>query len=438
MKKNNLYLFFIVFFMAVCVLLSGGSFFLESKPRANEILSPKPLLKTVEGNLNQNYLKELTDYTGDHFALRPELITMHNHILSNVFHTSLSDDVILGKQGWLFYKRTEDNYYGRNLISDEDINNIAHTIKMMQQYVESQNAQFLFFIAPNKNSLYGQYMPHQQKLSEQSNAKKLLEALKNENVNTIDFFELFGQQQQILYHKLDSHWNNKGAALASDTILKELNVFYESWYDMEYDIQQSHKGDLYEMLYPSGKKLDEQIIFHKQFNFVPDNEIHAPDDIQIDTTNTQKEHSLLMFRDSFGNALYPFLADNFGHSRFSRKVPYPLTMMEEVNADVVIVEIVERNIGNLAQYAPIFPSPLVEWTETEQLQQIEAANVTIENSGLEGYSCIKGEINQKGKIYIQWQNAIYEAVPTVESFTAYVPEGIEQDLQAIFVENNKN
>lgn len=69
--------------------------------------------------------------------------------------------------------------------------------------------------------------------------------------------------------------------------------------------------------------------------------------IQIDTTNEQKEHSLLMFRDSFGNALYPFLADSFGHSRFSRKMPYPLTMMQEVNADVVIVEIVERNIPYL-------------------------------------------------------------------------------------------
>ena len=30
---------------------------------------------------------------------------------------------------------------------------------MMQQYVEAQGAKIFIFIAPNKNSLYGQYMP---------------------------------------------------------------------------------------------------------------------------------------------------------------------------------------------------------------------------------------------------------------------------------------
>ncbi len=51
-------------------------------------------------------------------------------------------------------------------------------------------------------------------------------------------------------------------------------------------------------------------------------------------------------------------------------MPYNLTMMEEVNADVVIVEIVERNIANLAKYAPIFPSPVLE-VDMTQLQQLD-------------------------------------------------------------------
>lgn len=440
MNKNGLYGFFILFFMTICILLSVGMFFTEQpKPRANEILAPKPLLKLPEGGINKNYLQNVTDYVSDHIAFRAELITIHNSILSKVFDTSASKDVILGKQNWLYYKDTEDDYLGKNILSDAEIEIISNNIKMMQQYVEAQGAKFLFFIAPNKNSLYGQYMPKLgAKFSQQSNAEKLMSALQKQNVNYIDFFAVFDEKEEILYHRLDSHWNNKGAALARDTILETLKIEHNiKWYDVAYDIVKNHRGDLYEMLYPVGKELDDNIVFQKEFEFIADNEIHSPDDIQIDTTNETKQHSLLMFRDSFGNALYPFMADSFGHSRFSRKMPYNLTMMEEVNADVVIVEIVERNIANLAKYAPIFPSPVLE-VDMTQLQQLDFYDVVVEKSDLEGYSCIKGIVKQQGKVYIQWQNQIYEAFVTTQQqneqiFTVYVPEGTAMDLQAVFI-----
>lgn len=331
------------------MLFSVGMFFTEQpKPRANEILTPKPQLTLPDGNINMHYLENITNYTADHSAFRAELITLHHKILATVFGTSGSKDVILGKEGWLFYQDTKDDYLGQNVLSDSEIQTIAHNIKMMQNYVEEQGAQFLFFIAPNKNSLYGQFMPELEILSEQNNAKKLMAAMQKEGIHFIDFYDIFQKQEEILYHKLDSHWNNKGAALAHDVILQTLGIPDTfQWYVSPYRTEKNHKGDLYEMLYPAGKELDDNIIFETPFQFVADREIHAPDDIQIDTTNEQKEHSLLMFRDSFGNALYPFLADSFGHSRFSRKKPYPLTMMQEVNADIVIIEIVERNIPSL-------------------------------------------------------------------------------------------
>ncbi len=48
-------------------------------------------------------------------------------------------------------------------------------------------------------------------------------------------------------------------------------------------------------------------------------------------------------------------------------MPYNLTMMEEVNADVVIVEIVERNIANLAKYA-LFSIACIRSADMTQLQ----------------------------------------------------------------------
>ena len=445
MNKNRFYLFFILFFITICLSFSLGMFFVEQpKPRANEILTPKPIAVLTDGSVNKDYLKDITDYTADHFAFRTDLITIHNAILSKVFHTSASDDVILGKQNWLFYKQTENDYIGKNLLSDNDIESIAHTLKMIQQYAESQNVQFLFVIAPNKNSLYGEYMPDSMHpIRNKSNAQRIMTALQKQNVNYIDLFHIFRQKDEVLYYQLDSHWNNKGAALAYDSIMNVLGIYHDTnWYDSDYTIQKNHKGDLYEMLYPKGKQLENDVVFEKQFDFQPDNEIHAADDIQIDTSNLQKQHSLLLFRDSFGNNLYPFFADSFGHCRFSRKMPYPLTMMKEVSADVLILEIVERNLSHLLQYAPVLQSPVVVWNTTEAIPINCDIDVEITESDLKGYCCIKGSVNQYGNVYIQWQNEYYEAFPVGNSqqgrqaFTAYVPEGTEQHLKAIFVEKN--
>ncbi len=442
MNKNHLYLFFILFFITVCFSFSLGIFFTEQpKPRANEILTPKPAMILPDGSVNKEYLKNVTDYTADHFAFRTDLITIHNAILSKVFHTSASDDVILGKQNWLFYKQTENDYIGKNILCDNDIENIAHTLYMIQQYVENQNAKFLFVIAPNKNSLYGEYMPDSMyTIRNESNAQHLMNALQKQNVNYIDLFRVFRQKNEVLYYQLDSHWNNKGASLAYHSIMNALGIYHTNWYDMDYTIQKNHKGDLYEMLYPKGKQLENDIVFEKQFDFQPDNEIHAPDDIQIDTSNNQKQHSLLLFRDSFGNNLYPFFADGFGHSRFSRKMPYTITMMHEVSADVVVLEIVERNISNLAQYAPVLQSPLVELHTTNAVPIHCDVDVEIIESDLEGYCCVQGSVEEYGNVYIQWQNECYEAFPVgkaqKQAFTAYVPEGTEYDFKAIFVEKN--
>ena len=105
MMNKKIYFFFIFVFMAICMLFSVGTFFTEQpKPRANEILTPKPQATLPDGSINMHYLENITDYTTDHSAFRAELITLHHKILAVVFGTSGSTDVILGKEGWLFIR----------------------------------------------------------------------------------------------------------------------------------------------------------------------------------------------------------------------------------------------------------------------------------------------------------------------------------------------
>ena len=80
-------------------------------------------------------------------------------------------------------------------------------------------------------------------------------------------------------------------------------------------------------------------------------EPRTAEDILIQTTNPNAPNGrLLLCRDSFGNALHPFLAEDFREATITRQMPYPLSSVQA--GDTVIVEIVERNLGNLLEYPP--------------------------------------------------------------------------------------
>ena len=69
-------------------------------------------------------------------------------IKAELFEVSSVSDVIVGKNGWLYYTATLDDFQHRNLGSDRMLFNIAHNLLLMQQYTESMGKQFLFHVFP--------------------------------------------------------------------------------------------------------------------------------------------------------------------------------------------------------------------------------------------------------------------------------------------------
>jgi hypothetical protein len=88
--------------------------------------------------------------------------------------------------------------------------------------------------------------------------------------------------------------------------------------------------------------------------------VESVEDILIFTQAEGKEGSVLMFRDSFGNATLPYIADEYGRGIFSKGVPYNFSYAASGKSDTVIVEIVERNIPWLIEYVPYMEAPETE------------------------------------------------------------------------------
>ena len=354
MKKSLTAMIFLLLALALCLVPSVGMLVHgPAEARANESAARAPELTGRGGALNADYLSELADYAGEGFYLRGELITLYARALA-LFGRSAEDGVVLGTGGWLYYADELPDYSGTEPMTEREIFSAARNLSLMREYCEGLGAQFLFFIAPNKSSLYPQHMPGSYPRAEGAgNAQRLHAALAEEGVPFIDLFALFGAEDEELYFAHDSHWNSRGAALAADAVLAALGR-EGAYFSGPFGAAEAHSGDLFEMLYPAAAD-GETNAPPAGLEFTQSKNIR-PDSITIDT-ESGGEGALLMFRDSFGELLYPYLADAFGSARFSRQAAYDLTLAAGLGADTVAVEIVERNLRWLVEQPASYPAP---------------------------------------------------------------------------------
>ena len=373
--------------------------------------APFPKVKTYDGKLNTKYFDQLNSYFNDHFAFRQELTTIDAILTTKLTRTSNNDDVIYGKDGWLYYEDTMDEYLGRNVLTDRGINNCATSLKLMQEYAEKNGTEFLFMVAPIKAYLYPEHMPDNYiKAGEVNNWSKLKPLMDAKAVKYVDLHEAFSGDSRVMYHKLDTHWNNEGAAFACKKIQAAVGRDATDYDSIDYERKNQFHGDLYGMLYPKGKTLDENVIYKNTFSYDYISDFYDTEDFNIETENQNKSDTLLMFRDSYGNALVPFMADEYGKGYFTKAMPFDLNYISEYNADVVMIELTQRHITYLWEYLPVMDAPLRE-DVTEAPQPVDMnAELAVEN--LNGELVVHGSVDPEftsddSPIYIRITDSKY-------------------------------
>ncbi len=433
MKKKIFSLIFTAVFLLACLvpaaglILTGGA-----KAGANEILAPEPKLRGADGRLNGRFLAQLADYVDDRFFLRQECVTAWAALNAAVFRTSVTSDVVLGREGWLYFAPTLDDYTRADPMTGRELWCAGRTLYLLQEHAISRGARFLFTVAPNKNSLYPENMPAYDRRDAVSNAGALQAVLEDMGVAYLDLFDVFRASDETLYFPTDSHWNGRGAALAADAILGALGR--ESSYFFGGFLPGEHTGDLYEMLYPAGTKKDLDWIYAPGYTFTANSA--NPDSITLRTGCAAGEGTLLMYRDSFGRNLYPYLAESFETAVFSRKNDYTPTELSP--GDVMVVELVERNLRYLNVYAPTLPAAARDASladgavgaGTEQLDISIDDNKNYVNYSGRFDGCLPDD---DSPVYVMVGDALYEAIPQPSGFSLWLSgQDADGPVQVIF------
>ena len=346
--KKLLLIIYCALFLIPCAFFSLGMIIPGAANAAEGAEMPKLLTDTPNVSINSDFGNEFEEYFSKSFAYRNKVVDMFSTLKTEIFSEG-NDQVVVGQDDFLFFADTLDNYLGRNPMTDDEITEAADSLLNIYEYSKEHGADFLFVCAPNKNSIYSEMMPPRYIMdTDGRDFDRLLDALDERNIPYIDLRETLtdAKNDLLVYHKRDTHWNTEGARIAVEAIANELSISLPDFAKYGPTPVTDFSGDLDTLLFPERKMYDDNTAYDLSELFIYTSAYRTPMDMQI-TTRGGGESKLLMFRDSFANAMIPFFASSFAEARFERAVPYRIDLLDTYSADCVIIEIAERNIRTL-------------------------------------------------------------------------------------------
>jgi len=325
--------------------------------------------------------RELVAFTGtnigawfnDHFGLRSTFVRWYGESQLFVFGVSPSASVIKGRNGWFFYADdgAVEDYVSENPLTPEALANWRHALVRAERWLRARNIAYLCLIAPDKHVLYPDEMPSTVvRIGEKSRTDQFYGYLWDTEV-LVDVRPALvaARARERIYQKTDTHWNDRGALVAYQTIVNAARAQLPSipppWTRDEFDaVSLDVAGkDLAGMM---GLK---RVLREQDLRLVPRRPRLArvvepsggqPDD-EVGRLVTEIPGSTLpravVLRDSFASQLAPFLSEHFSRAVYLWQNDFDAGVVEREHPDLVIQEIVGRHLHNFIPSPELVPDP---------------------------------------------------------------------------------
>lgn len=327
----------------------------------NRLMNPWP----VYGGTIKELPREISAWFNDHFGLRNALVRWHSWLKYYAFGMSTSRDVVLGRSPWLFYAhdRILENSRGLIPFTTEELRGWQAVLQARQDWLATQNIRYLFVIAPEKSSIYPEFLtPALTPFHATTRLDQLVAWLRtNSTVEILDLRESLQRAKagDRVYHWTDTHWNNIGAFAAYREIANCLMRMEPALKPLEISqfdrlVDPTSGGDLAGMLALSDRLGEDRIVLRAK---LPDpfRQVN-PSAIMLKRKWLPSQEPVVfeykggcipravVVHDSFGEQLRPFLSAHFGRVTYIWG-PFPPEIITEEKPQIVIEEIVERRLN---------------------------------------------------------------------------------------------
>ena len=324
----------------------------EKSITENRMLAVRPELITSEHKINNKFGIEYDKWFSDRFRGRDTLIKLYGAQSSSAGGLK----VLVENDNWLFYtdENSLRNFANMDRLSTEQLQQAAAYISNFDNWCKQHNKQFILVIAPDKNKIYGEYITKVVKVypDTQSRANQLVDYLHaNTQANVLYLYDtlMTHKQDGLLYLKNDTHWNDYGAYIGYKAIMNALNIKPIQFTTTT--TQTNPRGDLTKMAPNIPADNDTMYISPNITDTAKCTKDFPSVDIATCTNKNYKtKKSMMTLHDSFSIALRQYYSNTFKTSMY--KIAHAITHddLEYIknNVDVVILEIVERNVSLLS------------------------------------------------------------------------------------------
>jgi len=351
-SDNSLFLS-IIFLLAICLplgykLMGGKNIYINTE---NRYLSKMPGWSWIPSAIVK-FPQNFQYYFNDNFGLRDAMIRIKHQIMMNVFKTSPTPTrVVLGQDGWMYSieKNDFEDFLGLNPVSEEKLLSLENEINQKLQPENNKNIKLYFLIAPDKETVYPEYLPGYEKgLDTQRRFRDFYQRLQLDNgikaINVLDAL-ISAKAMDRVYYKTDSHWNYFGAYTAIEEIVKQMSEDFPSlgpiplsFYSTKETV--SNNLDLSTILgFPEIEETDLSLTPPDSL-VVKRTEIR--EGIRSYTSNRSDQPVLLLVADSFGEYMPLELAGHFSKIILVQYTDDIEPYIKEFQPDAVLWEKVER------------------------------------------------------------------------------------------------
>ena len=316
---------------------------------------PFPSLLAPTGEINAGFAQQFEDWLCHRFAFREPLVRLNALLNYRLLSTSANDQVIVGKNGYLYYADTLPDYTGEGRLSDGELALMRENLSFLAQGLQAQGAHLYVAIAPNKATIYPQGVPSRYpRDTGNDNIRLVEEACEGLPLTWVDLVTPLKEaaRNEQVYYLTDTHWNPRGAYVAAAAILEAAGTGpIVPWED--YEEADFTQGDLARLMGLTGA-LHETALCPIPQEPLPQAD-YSQRYVQV---GGDGRGALLVLRDSFGTGVAPYLAQAYEQSAFRWEIPFEVVPP----CDQVVLLIAQRNLREYLLETPILPEP-DEWAQ---------------------------------------------------------------------------
>ena len=261
---------------------------------------------------------QIETYINDHAPFRDEQVALNAKLDYQLFDSTDTPTVTLGKNGWLFYagQNSTDDFRGLGSRSEEWHQTAANLLNGIDASLEAQGIDYL---------------------------------RTSTNIPIVYPKECFEDKSYQWYYKTDTHWNNAGGFLAGQELIQTLGG--DPWDISQVTVGYTPRGtgDLVRLAHlPSGEFDETEAMVE---GYLPETVLHMTEDTSYypslkfyTSENAPDPRHIVIYRDSFADAITATMARYFARVDTYWWNSGAENRMGQEKPDVVVYEILERYI----------------------------------------------------------------------------------------------